>query len=79
MPRFMMHLASPVGRGAFDDSLRFVFPEVAFERHLEGSDGSVRLLCRAPSEAQLRRWALAAGLDVSSILPHAEVTGSEQR
>jgi hypothetical protein len=67
MPRFLFETA-PISRGRFESLTRFGdqrFPEVAVERcyapHAEGPNREV-WVCRAPSEAHLRRWAEATCL-----------------
>jgi hypothetical protein len=64
---------SPPGQAQRETAVRLIaerFPEVMVENSypaLREGFGRDRWLCRAPSEAHVRRWAAAAGVQVSDL------------
>ena len=78
MPRFVLEL-NAVSSSQFADALRLTyqrFPEIAVDRRdVSGARAPTtepereKWLCRAPSAAHLRRWALAAQVRVTTVTP----------
>ncbi|MGH9274081.1 MAG: hypothetical protein ACRDZU_05470 [Acidimicrobiales bacterium] len=68
MPRYLLET---IGDGRVDEVVLFTarrFPEVVIERRTFPADGvGPRWLVEAPSEAHVRRWALAAQLAVREV------------